>query len=87
MDRNDLLAKIWEANEAGDLIPVCAWCSRVRIEAEWFDLMYGDIAAIDEPMTLTRTICPRCVETHATQPSTRPSELPAPEQTRRTDPV
>ena len=38
MDQNDVLARIWEAHEAGELVTACAWCGRVRIEQEWFAL-------------------------------------------------
>ncbi len=62
MDRNEALAKMWEAYETGELIPACAWCGRLRIEGEWLDPPHGALSTIDEPMTLSHTICPRCAE-------------------------
>jgi hypothetical protein len=76
MDRDEVLAKIWEAYEAGHLIPVCAWCGCVRIEGEWFDLIHGDTAPVDDPMTLSHTICPRCMETQPTAATRRDGNRP-----------
>ena len=60
MDRNELLARIWEAYEAGDLVPVCAWCGRVRIDDEWVAPPRGALSTIDERTTLSHSICPTC---------------------------
>ena len=60
MDRSEILTKVWSAFEAGDLITVCAWCGRVEIEGEWADAEPGLLSTIDQPMTLSHSICPRC---------------------------
>ena len=73
MDRNQVLAKIWEAYEAGELIPACAWCGRVRIEGEWLDPPHGALTTIDEAMTISHSICPRCA---AAQPAPQGREEP-----------
>jgi hypothetical protein len=62
MDRNEVLARIWGAYQAGDLIPACSWCGRVRLEEEWLDPPHGALSTIDEPLTLSHSICPSCTE-------------------------
>ncbi|HLY95269.1 MAG TPA: hypothetical protein VKP14_10520 [Gaiellaceae bacterium] len=63
MERNEVFDKIWEAYEAGQLIPACAWCNRVRIGEEWLKPENGTLSTIDERMTLSHSICPGCAET------------------------
>jgi hypothetical protein len=65
MDRSAVLAHIWSAYDAGELIPICAWCGSVRIEAEWIAPPVGALSMIDERMTLSHSICPKC----ATRPA------------------
>lgn len=62
MDRNTVLAKIWEAYESGGFVPTCAWCRRVCVDGEWVELEAGALSTIDAPMTLSHTICPDCTE-------------------------
>jgi hypothetical protein len=62
MDRNTVLAKIWDAYESGALIPACAWCHRVQLDGEWVEVPVGALSTIDAPMTLSHTICPACIE-------------------------
>jgi len=66
LERNEFLTNIWEAYEAGQLIPVCAWCGRVWIQEQWFAPPGGMLSTIDEPMTLSHSICPTCA---AAQPA------------------
>lgn len=73
MDRNEVLAKIWEAYEAGALIPACAWCGCVFIHGQWVAPPYGALSTIDEPMTMSHSICPRCGEA---QPAPNSHEEP-----------
>jgi hypothetical protein len=63
MDQNEILGKIWETFEAGDVIPACAWCDRIRIEDEWLEPARWTLSTIDERMTLSHSICPQCAET------------------------
>jgi hypothetical protein len=65
LDRNDVLAHLWKASEAGALISTCAWCGRVRIEGEWVAPPVGALSTIDEPMSVSHSICPRCAEEQA----------------------
>jgi hypothetical protein len=71
VDRNEILAKIWEASDAGELIPSCAWCGRVRIDGEWIEPAHGSLATIDQPMALSHSICPTCAETPWPSPKGR----------------
>ena len=66
MDRNEFLARLWKASEAGDLIPICAWCGRVRFDSEWIEPPVGALSTIDERTTLSHSICPDCA---AAQPA------------------
>lgn len=61
MHPGEVQAKIAEAYDAGKLIPVCAWCGRLSIEGEWIVPPTGVLATIDEPLTLSHTICPSCL--------------------------
>lgn len=62
MDRNLILDKIWEASESGALIPSCAWCGRVCVDGEWVEPTHGSLDTIDQPMTLSHSICADCAE-------------------------
>ena len=75
MDPNVILAKIWEASETGALIPSCAWCGRVCIDGEWVE-PGGSLATIDQPMTLSHSICPTCSgKQPGDDPALKPSQL------------
>jgi hypothetical protein len=80
MDLNEVLAKIWEAYEAGELVTACAWCGRVRIEGEWYDPPQWALSTIDD-LTLSHLICPRCaaqLTRNSGEALTRRAEQPAP---------
>lgn len=63
-------AAIWALFEQGALIPRCAWCERVLLDAVWTDPPQAALAAIDARMTMTHTICPRCIDAAgATRPA------------------
>jgi len=62
VDRNVVLQKIWEAAESGELIPVCAWCGRVRIDGEWVEPPHGSLDTVDQRMSLSHSVCPDCAE-------------------------
>jgi hypothetical protein len=62
MSSNDLFSRIWAVYEAGDLIAVCAWCGRVRIDGEWVVPPRAALAAIDAPNTLSHSICEECAQ-------------------------
>ena len=69
MDQSELSAKVWEAYETCGLITACAWCRRVCIEGEWLGPIPGILSTIDTRMTLSHSICPRCVEVQRTPES------------------
>jgi hypothetical protein len=75
MDRNQVVARIWETYEAGGLIPACAWCARIRIEGEWLHPHPGALSTIDRRVTLSHSICPRCAEAQR-PPKTREARAP-----------
>jgi hypothetical protein len=81
VDRNEVFAKVWEAYEAGELIPACAWCGCVRIGEEWLERPHGALSTIDAQMTLSHSICPRCLEAHLS-PKSREARAPRAEGAR-----
>ena len=68
MHPGEVQAKIAEAYDAGELIPVCAWCGRLSIEGEWIVPPTGVLATLDEPMTVSHSICPECSSKHERPP-------------------
>jgi hypothetical protein len=76
MDQNEVLFRIWEAYEAGELVTACAWCGRVRIEQEWFAPPPAALATIDATRTLSHSICPSCVKA---QPAPKSHDEPTPQ--------
>lgn len=65
MERDEVFERIWEAYETGQVLPACAWCSRMRIGDEWIEPGNRTLATIDERMTISHSICPRCAEKHS----------------------
>ena len=65
MERTEVFDKIWEAFETGQVLPACGWCHRLRIGEEWLEADNGTLSTIDERMTLSHSICPRCAERHS----------------------
>jgi hypothetical protein len=47
--------------EAGDLIPMCAWCGRIELNGEWLRPARGALAVIDVRNAVSHSICPTCV--------------------------
>ncbi|HWX09005.1 MAG TPA: hypothetical protein VNY33_03415 [Gaiellaceae bacterium] len=76
MDRNEVFSRIVAAYEAGELVPMCAWCGRVRIEGEWVLPPAAALAAIDERNTLSHSICDDCAANRSSQAETAPSDQP-----------
>lgn len=73
MDRNEFLTNIWQVAEAGGLITSCSWCGRVRLEGAWVKPPRGALSTIDEPLTLSHSICPNCA---GAQPSAKCQDEP-----------
>jgi hypothetical protein len=68
LDRNEFLANIWEAYESGALLSACAWCGCVCIDGEWIEPPPGALETLDKPVTLSHSVCPKCLETMAASP-------------------
>jgi hypothetical protein len=75
MERNAVLARIWEVYQAGGYLAACAWCSRVRIDGEWLEPPQGAISTIDARMTLSHSICPECADSRPSTASSLSTEL------------
>jgi hypothetical protein len=59
---NDVFAHIVAIYERGGVLPICAWCGRVRIDESWVRPPRAALAAIDERNTLSHSICDECAE-------------------------
>jgi hypothetical protein len=61
MVASEVTRRILATYEAGDLITMCAWCKRVKVDGEWLLAPRAALAAIDAPFTLTHSICQDCM--------------------------
>jgi hypothetical protein len=58
----DTFSRIWNAFDAGQILPACAWCGRVRIDDTWLVPSPGILAAIDQRNMFSHSICNGCAE-------------------------
>jgi hypothetical protein len=68
-DTDEVMRRILDTYEAGDLITTCAWCGRVTIDGEWVLAPRAALTAIDSPLTLSHSICPQCAVAQPTSAS------------------
>jgi hypothetical protein len=66
---NEVTAHILAIADAGALIPMCAWCKRIKVDDEWVLPPRVALNAIDVRNTVSHTICPSCA---AQQTGSRP---------------
>lgn len=71
VDKKEFLEYVWERFETGNLITVCSWCDRVRIEDEWVALPGGALQTIDARLTLSHSICPTCADAQPVPPGSK----------------
>lgn len=62
MGTDDVFSRIFAVYEAGELLPMCAWCGRVRIDGTWVKPPAAALAAIDVANTVSHSICDECTE-------------------------
>jgi hypothetical protein len=62
---DDLFSRIVAIYENGDLLPICAWCGRVRIDDMWLVPPRAALDAIDQRNTLSHSICDDCARRRA----------------------
>lgn len=60
MEADDVFSRIVAIYEEGGVVPICAWCGRVRIEDTWLVPPPTALAAIDVRNTLSHSICDAC---------------------------
>lgn len=60
MDTDDVFLRIVAIYDEGGVLPICAWCGRVRIDDAWLVPPPAALAAIDERHTLSHSICDEC---------------------------
>jgi hypothetical protein len=57
------LAQIRTIKGAGAKVPICAWCSRIRIDDDvWLVPLPAVVAAFEGTDTFTHTICDQCAD-------------------------
>jgi hypothetical protein len=61
-----LFSEIWTLFNRGELIPLCAWCGRVRVAETWAYPPNGALDGIDARLGTSHSICPTCVQTVGT---------------------
>jgi hypothetical protein len=57
---SEVTAHILEMSDAGTLIPMCAWCERIKVDDEWVRPPRVALSAIDVANAVSHTICPSC---------------------------
>ena len=67
MDASETFLRIWTAFEEGRVLPACAWCGRIRIDATWVLPPPAALAAIDQRYALSHSICDHCAATCSRQ--------------------
>jgi hypothetical protein len=60
VNEDEVTAHILAMSETGALIPMCAWCERIRVDDEWVQPPHVALNAIDVRHTVSHTICPSC---------------------------
>jgi hypothetical protein len=56
----NVFSRIVEIYEDGGLVPICAWCGRVRIDDTWVEPPAAALDAIDARNTLSHSMCDAC---------------------------
>jgi len=62
MEANRVFSHVWDSFDTGRVVPICAWCGRVRIDNRWLAPPSAVLAAVDERYALSHTICEPCVD-------------------------
>jgi uncharacterized integral membrane protein len=73
MELNECFSRIWTAFDAGQIMAVCAWCGRVRVDEAWVAPPRAALAAIDERHAFSHSICERCADGVSHVVSRRPN--------------
>jgi len=68
MEAADLFSRIWEVYDAGELLPTCAWCGRVRLDDKWLLPPRAALDAIDGQNVLSHSICDGCAARQQSRP-------------------
>jgi hypothetical protein len=71
----EVTARLIAVYEAGEMVPVCAWCGRVKLDDRWLPIPRVALDAIDAPNTLSHSICPECLA--AAGPGRDSAEVPS----------
>ena len=65
MSESEVTAHILAISDAGSLIPMCAWCERIRLDDGWVQPPRVALASIDVRYSVSHTICPACAAEHS----------------------
>ena len=62
MSAKDIFSRIWNGYESGELLAMCAWCGRIRIDGVWLAPPLTALATIDQTNSVSHSICEGCLE-------------------------
>jgi hypothetical protein len=62
-------SRVWAAFDAGEVVIVCAWCGRFRLDGDWFRAPPAVVDAIDARLALSHSICSGCTEAYLAPPA------------------
>jgi len=59
--RSAMFGEIWNVYERGGTIVRCAWCGQILLAESWVRPPLDALAAIDERLATSHSICPSCL--------------------------
>jgi hypothetical protein len=62
VNSSQVFSRVWSAFDDGEIMTVCAWCERVRLDGTWIRPPRAAIDAIDEQLTFSHSICEECAQ-------------------------
>jgi hypothetical protein len=77
MDASEVFSRIGAIFDDGQLLTVCAWCGRGRIDDVWLALPRAVRVAIDERHAFSHSICDGCAEPYMTPVLVEGRDAPA----------
>jgi hypothetical protein len=57
---SQVFSHVWSAFDNGEIMIVCAWCDRIRLDGTWVRPPRAAIDAIEEQLTFSHSICEEC---------------------------
>ena len=60
MTPSQVFSRVWSAFDDGEIMIVCAWSERVRLDGTWVRPPRAAVDAIDARLTFSHSICEEC---------------------------